>query len=114
MKIAWGVVKNDDIADPFVVIRDIRSQNTVFSRTLPYFKRKLEVDIVKENMTNLKNSKRGEYEICVLARNSKALVRSFYRDQCRDISDQVAAGASRVVMNFVISVIGVFLISRYL
>ncbi|KAF2906149.1 hypothetical protein ILUMI_00029 [Ignelater luminosus] len=115
LKIAWGVVKNDDIADPFVVIRDIKNpQNTIFSRTLPYFKRKLEVDIVKENITHLKNSKRGEYEICILARNSKASVRSLYKDQCKDISDQVTAGVSRFEMNVVISVMFAFLISRYL
>ncbi|CAH0550427.1 unnamed protein product [Brassicogethes aeneus] len=92
LKILWRVMKNADIADTYVFIRNVQNpENVVFETTLPYFKRKLEIP-VPGNLTE--ETKLGrEYQICLLAKDSKTFVRKFYAEQCRDLSDTFKSSA---------------------
>lgn len=85
--------KNVDIADTYVVIRDVnRPQKALYTKTLPYFQRSVDINIVGEKLDEIKAGV-DDYEICVLARNSKAIVRGFYKRQCRNIPANLASSA---------------------
>lgn len=86
LKLLWSVVKNDDIADPYIFIREVKNPlNVLYSETIPYFKRKLEIDIGKGNLTKIIKNK-ADFEVCILARNSKAVVRKIFKQQCHDFA----------------------------
>lgn len=87
-------MKNDDIADPYVVIRNLKDaqKSAVYEATLPYFKRSLEIDIVS-NLTRPSGKKGVEYQLCVLARDSKTFIRGFNGEQCRVLPN--SSGANR-------------------
>lgn len=77
-------MRNDDIADPYVVVRNIKNpRSIVYEVTLPYFKRSLEIDIAANLMRQKGND--TEYQICLLARDSKTFIRGFHKEQCRDL-----------------------------
>lgn len=86
MIVRWRVMKNDDIADAYVFIRNVKMpQKVVFEATLPYFKRKLETIVPGNLSEDLKLG--AEYQICLLAKDSKTFVRGIYQEQCRDLSE---------------------------
>ncbi|KAJ8958595.1 hypothetical protein NQ318_016316 [Aromia moschata] len=91
IKVKWRVMKNFDIADTDIFIRDIKDpRNIVFQTTLPYFKRSLEIDITGGLGKKLSNPE--EYQICLLAKESKNFVRGYYEEQCRILSETVSDG----------------------
>lgn len=97
----WYVTNNEDIADPYIIIRDTANpQYTVYETTLPYFKRSLEIPTKGNLSKDIRNSK-GDIEICLLARDSKTDVRGWNKHQCKDIPRKSAltSGVSREVGN---------------
>lgn len=83
-------MKQADIADTDIFIRDTSNpKNIIFRKTLPYFKRVLEIDSSKDFDTKLKSD--TPYQICLLARDSKDVVRNFYQEQCKDLSSTFSA-----------------------
>ncbi|XP_031345757.1 chondroadherin-like protein [Photinus pyralis] len=111
LTVSWSVIKNEDIADPYVVIRGIKNaKDALYAKTLPYFQRKLELNIFKENLAKIKSSRR-DYEICVVARNSLDNVRNFFQNQCRGLD--TTNGTARYV-SWNIYFIFVLLLVNYL
>nr|XP_023012445.1 toll-like receptor 7 [Leptinotarsa decemlineata] len=105
-KVKWRVMKESDIADTEVIIRDMmNAQNLVFKATIPYFKRSLEID---SNKNFRKEIKTGGYQICLLAKNSYNVINNFYEQQCKDLSMTISS-AERVYS--VTSTVYVFLLS---
>lgn len=78
-------MKNEDIADPYIVVRNIKDpRRLAYEVTLPYFKRSLEIDVLgKLKEKKLEND--TEYQICLLARDSKTFVRALQKEQCREL-----------------------------
>lgn len=78
-------MRNEDIADPYIVVRNIKDPGRLaYEVTLPYFKRSLEIDVSgKLGEKKLKND--TEYQICLLARDSKTFVRALQKEQCREL-----------------------------
>lgn len=86
-------MKHSDIADTEIFIRDTTvTQNIIFQKTIPYFKRVLEINSAKDFDTKLKND--VSYQICLLAKDSKNVVRHFYQEQCKDLSSTFSAANS--------------------
>lgn len=95
------MTNNEDIADPYIIIRDTANpQYTVYETTLPYFKRSLEIPTKGNLYKDIQNSK-GDIEICLLARDSKTDVRGWNKHQCKDIPRKSAltSGVSRGLGN---------------
>lgn len=83
----WRVLKQADIADTDIIIRDISDvRNVIFRNTVPYFKRSWEINLSQEFDKKLKND--ASYQICLLARDSQGFVRSFFQEQCKDLSSK--------------------------
>lgn len=94
----WYVTSNEDIADPYIIIRDTADpSNTVYETTLPYFRRSFEVDTSGKLGKDIENSQ-GHIEICLLAKDSKTDVRSWHGKQCREIPKHSAlrSGTMRI------------------
>lgn len=102
------MAKNEDIADPYVVIRNKNKQDDVaYEVTLPYFKRKLEIDL-KSNLSRRIEGEE-EYQICLLAKDSKTFVRRFYAEQCRDLSGDLSGSSLRVTTSVILLTVSLFL-----
>ncbi|XP_063905507.1 protein artichoke isoform X1 [Zophobas morio] len=102
LKVKWRVLRNDDIADPYVVVRNIKDPRSIaYEVTLPYFKRSLEID-VGANLTRQKGND-TEYQICLLARDSKTFIRGFHKEQCKPFPNSDTRGrANHVILTTVI------------
>ncbi|XP_066142674.1 chaoptin [Euwallacea fornicatus] len=117
LKAKWRVMKQDDIADTSLFIRNIQNPlDIVFQTTLPYFKRVLEVDLgqtIKANETLVEKS----YQICIVAKTSKDSVRKFYPEQCRDLDKGAVSGCRSLLYpansRLLVVVAVVLLIERY-
>ena len=96
------MLRNDDIADPYVVVRNIKDPRSIaYEVTLPYFKRSLEID-VGANLTRQKGND-TEYQICLLARDSKTFIRGFHKEQCKPFPNSDTRGkANHVILTTVI------------
>lgn len=80
----WRVVRNDDIADPYIVVRNIKDPgNIAYEVTLPYFERSFQIDMAA-NITRRKRND-AEYQVCLLARDSKTFIRGFHMEQCKSL-----------------------------
>lgn len=93
-------MKNADIADTYIFLRNIHQpsdKQIVYQVTLPYFKRSLEIT-APGNITDDKDV--ADYELCLLARNSNGLVRRFYKEQCKNLTESLTNGKPT---NFIIS-----------
>lgn len=96
IKLRWLVAKNEDIADTTVLLQDVKNPDNVpFEKTLPYFMRKLEIDL---NTNITKQIQRGKvtYQVCLLAKNSKDVVRGYYSQQCKEIPRSLRSGAWKI------------------
>lgn len=88
MRIKWRVLKNDDIGDTFVIIRDTNDTNRIiYQKTLPYFKRALEIHLKNELNIDVNKMKHENYQICLIAKDSKNENRGFYKEQCKTINN---------------------------
>ncbi|XP_017768365.1 PREDICTED: insulin-like growth factor-binding protein complex acid labile subunit isoform X1 [Nicrophorus vespilloides] len=92
IKVKWLVVKNEDIGDPYIIIQNTRQPDKLlYENTLPYFKRSVEIDVANlsasEEVAPLDFS---EFQLCVLARDSRAFVRNNYKEQCKDLPPVLA------------------------
>lgn len=89
MRIKWRVLKNDDIADTFVIIRNRTDSNKIiYQKTLPYFKRALEIHLKNELNIDINQINGDYYQICLIAKDSKNINRGFFKEQCKSINDQ--------------------------
>lgn len=95
LKLKWRVIKNEDIADPYVVVRSkIDPNNIVYETTLPYFKRSIDIDLTNTNKNgSLPATGKAEFQICLLAKDSKTFVKKFYQSQCRDLDNSLGSGS---------------------
>lgn len=85
-------MKNGDIADTEIIIRDTSAQqNIIFRQTVPYFKRILEIDSSKDFDRKLKTD--SAYQICILAKDSKDIIKNFYQEQCKDLSTKFSTAS---------------------
>ncbi|KAJ8943742.1 hypothetical protein NQ314_009660 [Rhamnusium bicolor] len=105
IKVKWRVMKHSDIADTNLFIRDVKDpQNIVFQTTLPYIKRTLEIDTTGSLGKKLKE--RAEYQICLLAKDSKNYVRNFYQEQCKYLTETISGAVRHFInCNFVVIVL---------
>lgn len=85
-------MKQSDIADTDIIIRDISDpRKVIFRKTVPYFKRIFEINSFEIFDGKLKND--APYQICLLARDSQGIVRNFYQDQCKDLSSTISTAS---------------------
>lgn len=92
----WLVAKNEDIADTTVLLQDVKNpENVPFENTLPYFMRKLEFDL-NANITKQIQRGKVDYQVCLLAKNSKDAIRGYYSQQCRQIPRSLRSGAGKI------------------
>ncbi|XP_048523505.1 protein artichoke [Dendroctonus ponderosae] len=97
LKLKWRVMKQNDIADTSVFIRDSKNPlDIVYQITLPYFKRTLEVDLkaIKSKDMPVKS-----YHVCLVSKTSRNGVRKFYPEQCRELDGSSATGDISKVNN---------------
>ncbi|CAG9813618.1 unnamed protein product [Phaedon cochleariae] len=108
-KIKWRVMKESDIGDTEIFIRENvnAAVDVVFHATLPYFKRSLDIDISKDFDKSVKNVK--GLQICLLAKNSLGNVRSFYEEQCKDLSK--SSSTRRMANSFCVFLL--FIVFKY-
>lgn len=95
----WRVVKNDDIADTYVVIRNIKNPSLyIYETTLPYTQRSFELNTT---LTTQLQSAGRKYHVCIVALDSKDTVKSLQPSQCKDITQSISAGikGSNVVVS---------------
>lgn len=105
-------MKNSDIADTDVFIRDISDpQKIIFRKTVPYFKRALLIDSSKDFDVKFKSE--ASYQICLLAKDSNYVVRNFYQEQCKDLSS-VFSAANKVSNKSYIYLTVLLVICKYL
>lgn len=91
-KVKWRVLKNEDIADTYALVRDKGDPKTiVFQQTLPYFQRSIEMNVKKDLGGKVKN-----YQICLLAKDSKGRNRGFYKEQCADLDKNKRSDSSKL------------------
>lgn len=103
-----------DIADTRVVLQDKKKpENILYETTLPYFKRSLEIDI-GTNLTRQIQKGRTEYQICLLATDSKTFVRGLYNQQCKPIPRNLKSAAAKTGSNYVLMTAGLFVLVRTL
>lgn len=102
-------MKNEDIADTFVIIRDVKDyKKLIYQNTLPYFRRALEIHLKNEVNIDINDSK-NKYEICLIAKDSRNSNRGFYKEQCKEIKNKSNA-ASKIYFD---NVICILLIAAY-
>lgn len=86
----WYVTSNEDIADPYIIIRDTSNPGeVVYETTLPYFRRSLEIDTKGKLGDDIEHAG-GGVQICLLAKDSKTDVRAWHGKQCKEIPKQAA------------------------
>ncbi|KRT84170.1 hypothetical protein AMK59_2417, partial [Oryctes borbonicus] len=100
LKMRWRVVKNDDIADTYVVIRNIKNPSLyIYETMLPYTQRSFELN---NTLTSKLQATGRKYHVCIIALDSKASVKSLYQPQCRDITQ---SSSERVASSIVVMII---------
>lgn len=127
IKIKWLIVKNDDIADPYILVRSSkRPQEILYQKTVPYIQRSLEISVSElqakipragSGASNTNDNSTGnaqdDYEVCVLARDSRTAVRSLNKQQCRALPNIVTSSGSQLSQRYysviIVVVINVFL-----
>lgn len=103
----WRVVKNDDIADVYLVVRKLKNPSSyIYETTLPYNQRSFELN--KTLTTKLQATGR-EYHVCLIALDSKASVKNLYPPQCKDITQS----GQVYVKNYVILTLTALLCVHY-
>lgn len=108
MKLKWRVLKNEDIADLKVIIRDkANPNNIIYEKILPYFKRSIEID----TKTTIKQN--GNFQICLIAKDSKDINRGFYKEQCKEMNNKSSDSNKIYVNNVICFVLAILLYSAY-
>ncbi|GJQ76084.1 hypothetical protein Trydic_g1836 [Trypoxylus dichotomus] len=107
LKMKWRVLKNDDIADTYVVIRNIKNPSLyIYETTLPYTQRSFELN---NTLTTKLQATGRKYHVCIIALDSKTSVKSLYPPQCRDItqssSKHIASGILLTITAVVVAIL---------
>ncbi|XP_022909438.2 protein artichoke [Onthophagus taurus] len=98
LRVKWRVMKNEDIGDTYLVVRKTNSPSTVvFEATVPYFQRSFMFD---NKWTRKFLGERIENEVCLIALDSKSIVRNLYQEQCKGVIE--SRGNAVVINNVVI------------
>lgn len=101
LKLKWRVMKQNDIADTSVFIRDSKNPlDIVYQITLPYFKRTLEVDL--KAIKSKEKMPVKSYHVCLVSKTSRNGVRKFYPEQCRELDGSSATGDISKANNFLL------------
>lgn len=112
IKLKWLVFKNADIADTRILLQDKnKPENLLYETTQPYFTRSLEIDI-SGNISRQIQKSRTEYQLCLLATDSKTFTRPFYTQQCKEIPWNLRNVGSRTGSNYVIISLVLFVLLR--
>ncbi|XP_060534843.1 toll-like receptor Tollo isoform X1 [Cylas formicarius] len=113
LRMKWRVMKNEDIADVYLVVRNANSPlEVLYQTTLSYSQRKFETVVADQLRSN--DVLHNTYQLCLLAKNSKDAVRKFYGEQCRDLDGSALSGGGNRVEPYlsVVLVVAIVFVGR--
>ncbi|XP_018333196.1 toll-like receptor 7 isoform X1 [Agrilus planipennis] len=86
----WRILKNEDIANSRIIIKKRNDPlMVVYEEEVPYYQRKI---IVPSKYLQFND----ETEICILAKDSRGLLRGFYEQQCQFYSEIIKGGSFKI------------------